>query len=193
MGVGVYKVLTRLNMCSTNIGNVRMEAKPCVPPRSELDADRRIASTLTGAIGQMSLSAAPPPPAVSAWGSGPPTAIKHVGIGGPSGLSGSLLSGGNSWEPLPGSRGASSGRGMSDLGDMLDPMGGGFGSMDQMSSAGDLLDPMSSGHGFAGADSSGASSSMWDIGGGSYGSSIDYGAGAYSSVSSEIMKPFEGA
>ena len=163
----------------TNIGNVRMEAKPCVPPRNELDSDKRIASTLTGAMGQLSVNAAPPPPAVSAWGSGPPTAIKAGAFGMP-GMGGFPGPGGGgpdlSWEPLPPSSARATQQqlqpDMSNLGDMFDPMGGGggFGSMDQMgggggasrsalpplSSAGDLLDPMS-GFGAGGASANGAS------------------------------------
>jgi hypothetical protein len=158
----------------------------CWSARSELETDKRIASSLTGGMGQLSLNQPPPPPAVSAWGSGPPPAIKPAGLpdmgAGPSmpGADPSFFE-----TPLPGA-----GFGMSHLG------GGGFGSMDQMSSAGDFLDPMGGGNmglsqgsnGSRGADSS----SAWDAAC----SSIDpYGGGGSSSdpSSNAVMEPFGGA
>ena len=159
--------------------------------RSELETDKRIASSLTGGTAQLSLNQPPPPPAVSAWGSGPPPAIKPVGFPG-SGLSdlgvGPPLPGSDASffdAPLPGG-----GFGMSHMG------GGGFGSMDQMSSAGDFLDPMGGGNmglsqssnGSRGADSS----SAWDQACSSIHVDLHGGGGSSSDplYSQAVMEPF---
>ena len=145
----------------------------------------------------MSLTAVLPPPAVSAWGSGPPPAIKPLGMaGGLSGLGPPLPGVDPSWESLPGARSgaASQSSQFSNLGDMFDPMGGGgFGSMDQISSAGDFLDPMSGPVGNSqgsahGADSAGTSSSIWETS--APATSHDNHGGMSSSDTFRIMEPF---
>ena len=129
---------------------------------------------LSGAMGQMGIDALPPPPAVSAWGTGPPAAIKTaaMAVGGPAGVyqDPPLPGSGALWDPpLPQQHQplrSALRQDMGSMGDMFDPMGGGgggFGAMDHISSVGDFLDPMSAQA--VGADSS-SGPSLWDFGGG---------------------------
>eukprot|EP00960_Hanusia_phi_P074189 768177-Hanusia_phi.AAC.9 len=112
-----------LSQHHTYIGNVRMEAKPCMQPRGELELDKRIAATLGTSAGQnYSRNLETPVPVVSAWGSGPPNNIKPTfsnvpGREGPRREDSDLVDqwrqadADNSWNAI------------SNLGDMFDPMG----------------------------------------------------------------------